>query len=56
MINTETLLKRWSSPQRMFMIADVGDFVDLTKKANIKFYPITKYLDKILVSNQEIKI
>lgn len=56
MINTETLLKRWSSPQRMFMLADVGDFVDLTKKANIRFYPIMKYLDKILVSNRELEI
>lgn len=55
MIDTKTFLNRWSSSKRMFMIADIGDFESLIKETKITFYPMAKYLDKILVSNQELK-
>ena len=53
MIDTETFLKRWLGTQRMFMIADAGDFASLTKNEKMVFYPIAEYAGQVLVSNQK---
>jgi len=52
LINHQTFWQRWHNPKRMFVFLHVDDFAEFQKNAGSAVYPLGRYHNIVLASNQ----